>query len=578
VLGIETTLQGVEQSVALKFLSESMYDEAIMDTLMRDRGMTLEVIVDIIEAGSSLEQVNDLIEKFGKNLREMKDAPGETAVQSMMTEYSEAVALLFSGEFEEGYADIFTALSRLGDPSLVVSGINEISNALGLLNATTAATSLQDSGKLVDNLLKLPEQIAKGDFSKFTELVAEFGFEQVNAILQGSAPALDAFMATQKTKFETDIIAAIDNIKASNRVLNEGVLDLSDAEADQIAQLELMLEYYERIAGVELLRKSRLDEVKSIVKETNDLYSLQTKLLEGGMSGSDDFMKMLDKAIEASEEEALAKLGTQLEKDIQSLNKLGVFIDGVFTKLSDSSQLEVDTGLSNMMQTLTELVDIQTAAYQRQQKQIEQRYKAEVDAIKSAHDEKYSELDYNNKLVETEEKIIESRRQLMGLALSGAARGEYNDAQKSLEKLQQEREKMIEDQMIDEAEKELEKQKNQDLIKAQTDFTEAIKEYTDQLMLLSTTEGRFGFSGSTFNEASINNPEMWNNFTVALRNASIHLEDLTNLEVSTLQLDSTNKNLLIGLQTLSKVITNWEVKLPTDKGTFGSPDLMGTGT
>jgi TP901 family phage tail tape measure protein len=585
----DTSLSDIEEKVMVSFITDSMQDENILDTLTRG-GVTIETIVKVIERGTTLTGLADLVDSTREKLESLTTTGYEEGkglvsniklfsdqqIAGKMTEFNNAITAAFSAS---NYARAYELINTIfGTGSLeAVQTINELSDALNLLNSTTAATRVSDQGKLIENLLKLPEQVAKGDLSNFTELVAEFGFQAVNAVLSGSAPALDAFMATQKTKFETDILDAIKNIRDANRAINYGVLDLSDAEADQIAQLELMLEYYERIAGVELLRKSRLDEVKSIVKETNDLYSLQTKLLEGGMSGSDDFMKMLDKAIEASEEEALAKLGTQLEKDIQSLNKLGVFIDGVFTKLSDSSQLEVDTGLSNMMQTLTELVDIQTAAYQRQQKQIEERYKTEVDAIKSAHDEKYSELDYNNKLVETEEKIIESRRQLMGLALSGAARGEYNDAQKSLQKLQQEREKIIEDRMIDEAEKELEKQKNQDLIKAQTDFTEAIKEYTDQLILLTTTQGRSGFSGSTFNEASINNPEMWNNFTLALRNASIHLEDLTNLEVSTLQLDSTNKNLLIGLQTLSKVITNWEVKLP-NSGTFGSPDLMGTGT
>jgi len=134
-----------------------------------------------------------------------------------------------------------------------------------------------------------------------------------------------------------------------------------------------------------------------------------------------------------------------------------------------------------MMETLTQLIDIQTASYNKQAKVIEERYKTELDAIKSAHDEKWSQIDFNNKLLETEEKIIDARRQLMGLALSGAMRGEYKDAQKALENLQREREKTIETQMLDDAQKQLEQQRNDDLIKAQTAFTTAIQGYTNTI-------------------------------------------------------------------------------------------------
>jgi hypothetical protein len=312
-------------------------------------------------------------------------------------------------------------------------------------------------------------------------MVAAFGFETVDKLLKEGTSSLTDFFKENKEEFEQEINKSIANIEAQFYATNEAGKALGNAEKEQIAQLELMLKYYDQIAGVEQFRAAKVKEVKDLLKETNDLYALQEKLSKGGMSENNPFMRLLDKLTSASESQALSKLGTQLQADITKLNSLGKFVNGEFLRNPNVDISESEVASKNMMETLTQLIDIQTASYNKQAKVIEERYKTELDAIKSAHDEKWSEIDYNNKLLETEEKIIDARRQLMGLALSGAMRGEYKDAQKALENLQREREKVIETQMLDDAQKELEQQRNDDLIKAQTAFTTAIQGYTNTI-------------------------------------------------------------------------------------------------
>jgi hypothetical protein len=233
-----------------------------------------------------------------------------TDAQVKIDKFNLAITKAFGeNNYTEAYRLINDIFGRGSDEA--AESINALSNSLNLLNATTAATKLSDQGKLVQDLLKLPEQIAKGDFSKYGELVTEFGFDTVNAVLENGTAGLGAFFTEQKTNFTNSINQAIANIRATRTAIGG---DLSISEVEQIESLKLMLAYYEQIAGVEQLRAAVLKEVKDTVKETNDLYSLQDKLIKSGMAQDNPFIQMLDKAIDASENSSLTALQDQVEK------------------------------------------------------------------------------------------------------------------------------------------------------------------------------------------------------------------------------------------------------------------------
>jgi hypothetical protein len=214
------------------------------------------------------------------------------------------------------------------------------------------------------------------------------------------------------------------------------------------------------------------------------------------MAKDNPFIQMLDKAIDASENSSLTALQDQVEKDVLALGKLGNFVDGVFVKLADSSQIAVDSGLENMLESATQLLEMQIATYEREKKVIEDRYKEEIDAIKTSNDEKWKAIEYTDKLIDMEEQVAASRRMLLGLSLSGASSGTLQEAQKDLQKIQKERQKIIEQQMVEEAQKELERERNdriEQLGERQLTATDALTKaivYLTQTIQQRTTNGQ----------------------------------------------------------------------------------------
>jgi TP901 family phage tail tape measure protein len=506
----DTTLSDMEERVMLSFITDSMQDENILDFLEKG-GITIETIVKVIERGTTLTGIADLIDQTTEKINKItfdgafkgiesgvgpvfeQVAISATEAALRVLKFNDAITQAFG---RDDYAEAYKKINEIfGQGSAeAAESINLLSNSLRLLNATTAATNLSDQGKLVQDLLKLPEQIAKGDFSKYGELVTEFGFDAVNAVLENGTAGLGAFFTKQKTDFTNSVNQAIANIRATRTAIGG---DLSLSEVEQIAQLELMLIYYEQIAGVEQLRAAVLKEVKDTVKETNDLYSLQDKLLKSGMAKDNPFIQMLDKAIDASENSSLTALQDQVEKDVLALGKLGNFVDGVFIKLADSSQIAVDSGLENMLESATQLLEMQTAAYEREKKAVEERYKVEIDAIKSSNDEKWKAIEYSDRLIDMEEQVANSRRMLLGLSLSGASSGTLQEAQKDLQKIQKERQKIIEQQMVEEAQKQLEKARDDKIqelgaeqITAMSGLTRAIEYLTQTIQQRTNTAGQ----------------------------------------------------------------------------------------
>jgi TP901 family phage tail tape measure protein len=584
----DKSLSEAEKNIRVNILKESMQDEAIMDMFL-EKGMTIDVIVNIVEAGTPLTEISNLVEGIQDKLAAATKTTfidaGRTAIiedrfspeqeAAKLKQYSDALSAAFGKNADySGAYNLINNIFGKGSADAAIE-INNLSKALNLLNVTTAATSLTEQSKNIQDLLKLPEQIAKGDFSKYSDMVAAFGFETVDKLLKGGTSSLTDFFKTNKEDFEKEINKSIKNIEAQFYAINSSNATLGDAEKEQINQLRLMLNYYDQIAGIEQFRASKVKEIKDTIKETNDLYSLQEKLAKGGMSADNAFMKFLDKAIAVSESNSLTNLGNQLKEDIDKLRALGKFMDGKFIRDPNVNIAETEVATKNMMETLTQLIDIQTAAYNREAKAVEERYKLELDAMKQAHDEKWTAIDYNNKLVETEEKLIDARRQLMGLALSGAARGEYKDAQKALEKLQQEREKMIETQMLDEAQKQLEKERNTDLIEAQRLFTSSIEKYTEQLLAIRTADTSPGGAGS--GDSGIDRTLIRSDFTLVGLDDSINGLNLNNelLAEQTSDLVEVNSTLIGSLEVLNTTIAGWTGSVDSKTTTTTSTDFVG---
>jgi hypothetical protein len=295
---------------------------------------------------------------------------------------------------------------------------------------------------------------------------------------------MTALFTAQNQKAVNDIEVSIQKIISTARVLGR---ETTQAEKNQIAALEVAQEYYEEIALQQQLRNFRLGEATNLLKRMNDVLSLQDKLSNLGFSGGifDIFRDMADSYYE----DGLGFLTTQVQADFANLADF-MTEGGLFNP--DDLGLG-QAAIDNAIGSLNTLVDAVTDAYNRQKRVIEDRYKTELDAIKSSHSDRWATIDYTNKLAEAENRVLASRRLLMGLALSGVSKGVMDQTEADLKKLQQERQKIIEDQAVKKAEDQMKIDMDRELLAIQTELT--------------TTLSTLGVSLQTYSNVLLQNTE-----------------------------------------------------------------------
>ena len=479
-----------ELTFATKFLAESMQDEAILYDLINKRSINIEAILSLKSSGMSLTGMQDFLVETFQDLTSKLDSSGQGFAYSVLKpQFEAAVASAFSqtGQgVEQGikaYGNLLRTAGFTGDE--FKEKFIEFSNAVITKSGEATATLLEDQRKTNEKLFALPEKIKKGDFKDYAELAAEFGADTVKKLLSGSETGVTAVLEKQTKQTLDGIQASIEKITTTAEVLGR---PLSKLEEQEVSMLQTMFSYYQDIVAVEQLRTYQIKESTDLLKESSDLIKLQENLVKFGIEGETPLMNTLDDLIGKTQELAESKALKTYEADLQRLSKYGSFgADGIFSFFSadtvDATAAKI--ALDNYTDSLSNLVNAQMQAYEIEKKAIEDRYKTELDAIKTSNDEKWKAIEYSDKLMETEEKIASSRRSLLGLSISGASSGMVNQAQKDLEKMQKERQKMIEQQMIDQAQKELEASRDlamqelgQQQLTAMGNLTEAIVSLT----------------------------------------------------------------------------------------------------
>jgi TP901 family phage tail tape measure protein len=463
----------------ITFLGETMNDEAILYDLIYNKEIDVALLAKM-SIDLDMTEIDEMFKKFRTLLQNVARTGDQGIIDGLMDRFGvEGILGNLFDNTASGVTSGFTKInSMLG--AFVTSGrmtleqasqfVVELSNSIKTLSTDQVASLLKDQMELSKKLFTLPEQISKGDFTSFAELVEVYGIEGTRAIFSGNTEVLTQFFDAQNKKVTDQIkesIALIEETSKSKALFGTLTPEQKKFYDQQIEAHELMLEYYETLATAEQLRNYRLGKAKDILKEMNDLLSLQEKLLNIGINAP--FLQTIEEMVNSYYTSGIGFLTTQLEAD---LDMLETFQDenGFFNPDSDTYGL-AQASIEKAMETFAQLIDAVTAAYNTQKKAVEERYKAEIGAIKDSHSDRWSQIDFTNKLAEAEEKIVEARRALMGFAISGVSRGTLEQAQKDLKKLQEERQKIIEQQMIDEATEELDRQMQDELIEVQRSLT-----------------------------------------------------------------------------------------------------------
>jgi TP901 family phage tail tape measure protein len=526
--------EGEELKAALAVIAQSNTDAVILDGLL-GKGIEMDVIVNLQLQGQNMSQIDEFISQYAdqtftgggaSGFRNQAERDAFFAQQDQMNEdradVRESIALAASGGAENitaGFTSFRENLAAMGyTPEQIKEAVNELAGVIKTLSIEQVGALMKSQSDLTKNAMGLSEQIAKGDFSNFGEIVTEYGLEAATDILNGSEAGIRAVMEKNARETRAEIAASIALIYQ-----REGVTDfanLSDAAKEQVTSLELMSSYYEDIVGFETLREFRMKQVTGYMKEMNDLMKLQQSLLDLGAAEDSPFVNTLNEMVDSLDRLARIKIDKQLEADLANLEQFGTFVDGVFVINPDINITQANQAIDAAMSTLTTYVQMQTEAFNKQKKAIDDAAKSEIDAAKTSFNERWAALEYTNKLVEAEEKIFEVRRRVAALSISGASAGQFAETQKDLKKLEEERRKMIEQQGLEEVQKELEAQRDEAIAVAQQTMTAAIEEYTAQLV------------------------EVLPGLTVALENLIIALDD--NTEITQEDVDAAHKGIKIG--------------------------------
>jgi polyhydroxyalkanoate synthesis regulator phasin len=463
----------------ITFLGETMNDEAILYDLIYNKEIDVTLLAKM-SIDLNMTEIDEMFKKFRTLLQNAARTGDQGVIDGLMDRFG--IEGILGNLFDNTASGVRSGFTKLNSMlrELVSSGrmtleqasqfVIELSNSIKTLSTDQVASLLKDQMELSKKLFTLPEQISKGDFTNFAELVEIYGIEGTRAIFSGNTKVLTQFFDAQNKKVTDQIkesIALIEKTTESRKIFGTLTPEQIKANERQLEALGLMLQYYETLATAEQLRNYRLGEAKDILKEMNDLLSLQEKLLNLGINAP--FLQTIEEMVNSYYTSGIGFLTTQLTADLDMLESLQDD-NGFFDPDKDTYGM-VEASIEKAMETFTQLIDAVTAAYNTQKKAVEERYKAEITAIKDSHSDRWSQIDFTNKLAEAEEKIVEARRALMGFAISGVSRGTLEQAQKDLKKLQEERQKIIEQQMIDEATEELDRQMQDELIEVQRSLT-----------------------------------------------------------------------------------------------------------
>lgn len=496
--------EGEELEAAIAFIGQSNTDAAMLTALMEDKKIDVDLILNLQASGLSAQQIDDFISGFIPDISEderlgLQESmrmgfitedemnayiAGQNtvnpAIQAAITKATSRGAGR-AGNITEGFQEFEDALIAEGyTEEEIKEHIKELGKVVQTLSVEQVGALIKSQAQMTKNAMDLSAQISKGDFSNFGEIVAEYGIEAATDILNGSEAGIRAVMEKNREKTMGEIGASIAEIYALEGVTTFD--ELSEAAQEQVRALELTRDYYEDIVGFEMLREFRMKQVTGYMKEMGDLLKLQQSLLNLGMSDDDGFLGTINGMVDSLDRLARAKIDKQLEADLANLERFGTFDgEGNFIVNPDINIAQAEQAIDAAMSTLTTYVQMQTDAFNRQKKAIEDASKAEIDAAKKAFDERWKAVEYTDKLREAEEKIFEVRRRVAALAISGAGGGQFAQTQKELQKLEQERRKMIEQQGLEEVQKELEAQRDEAIASAQQEMTLAIQEYTNEL-------------------------------------------------------------------------------------------------
>ena len=475
----ELSLRGMNNNEIAAFISRQIRPATELAQEEAFAGTGFES-TDVAAERAKLEEEKEQLKKsnfFGSNNDEIKDVEAKLAeldaieaeVEAKREELEKEGIELISNIFTDGGGNLEQDMVAYKQYLKETLGLSEdeakalmanVYNALGVDSAEAIANAISGTKSDRNALYNLQEEVAKGNFDSLVSLATEYGADAVQAFLDGDPEEMEGFFATQKEKTLENIDDSIEALEAL-----AATQELTEIQEAELLALRTMRTYYEEMSDADQERTYWLGKSKELISEMNDLLKIASNLMTLGLCEEHPLVAMLNSLADAKYESALDSFESQLENERAALAEFGTFNEtGGFTFNQGADMVAGQAALDGYLEWLGDYTNTLVAEYNRQADVIKKRYQGEIDAMKEAHSERWKEIEYLDKVKELEEKITDARRQLMAFSLDSSMAGQMTDSLESLQKIQQERQKMIEQQMMEEAQKQLEAERDEALI------------------------------------------------------------------------------------------------------------------
>lgn len=496
--------------------STAFSGSAALKTLIEDRKISADVVLNFTKAGMNYEDLASMsTEVQGMVLNAMTGGNaaarpyviryGAEALQSSTNGILEEVSNIYNGS-SEGYSVVAELMRGMGiSEDKITEFLTGVFNASSKVTANQIATNVTDLNNTSKKFFDLQKAMAEGNFESYSEMATTYGQSVVDAFASGDLSAIGEAIDVSKAQTLADIEKRRNDILYLNGALQE---DITEAEQVELDQLALMEDYTKNLTDAEFMRSGMLQKSSDAIKQMNDYLKIQQNLLNMGMDENSPFNTWLNNLMDTQYENSLDTLETQLQAEKNALEEYGSFdTNGIFMFNSDANSVEGQEALDGYFETYSQYIDTISGQFERQKAEITSMYSDEIAALKESNDERWKQIEYTDKLATLEDKVAESRRKLAGLMISNSTKSNLTAATDELNKLQQERQKMIEQQMVEQAQKELEAERD---AKIQELGEQQIESMNNLILALDRLTGVVG--GSTTQSGQIKNGKSFEEF------------------------------------------------------------------
>lgn len=453
----------------------------------------------INKAKEYLDNMKDIAELAREAIPELNDQ--QAAFEILFEQYglNKMTDDMLSGNITDGLAaDVIKAAAMVYKEAFDLDDKEAWSRAYSLyspylITADQAAAKIKETGNLISESLDIYDQVKKGDFSGYLKLVEEVGIEAADSFLASGDISKIQETIYGNTKAELERTLAI--LKTNKH--------MTDLDKARVAELEFMIKNLENITHLQEVWNKELEKSGNFINRLNSYRDFLERL--EGFEMTLELGSAFDKGVEHMRDSALNKIGQSAmsakeasEKAYQELldnNLITIeeeWIDGTLVmteKIIDAKTFadkelidtyyEANDHYMNVSNQALDLLDKEIDRYkkvrEKEIKTIEDLHKEEMNLIKKQFDEKWKAIDYENKILELQEKVTLARNKLAAALYGGDVVGE-KDARKALKEAREARQKEIEKEILDRIQKQEEMERDKRIEDIQVD----IKKYSQE--------------------------------------------------------------------------------------------------